>query len=143
MSVLGDTIRSLREQYGWSQAELGRRADVEYSTINAVESGAQQSIRSDRLKQLADTLGVTTDALLTGTVPMREAGMVIPAPIAELQAEGLPDSLVQDLVEKWPELAPADREAILSMHRAILSRYPAKHPGQRANGVTEAKPAAS
>jgi transcriptional regulator with XRE-family HTH domain len=37
--MIGDTIRSLREQAGYSQAELAKRLCVTRSSVNAWESG--------------------------------------------------------------------------------------------------------
>jgi transcriptional regulator with XRE-family HTH domain len=37
--MIGDTIRSLREQAGYSQAELAKRLSVTRSSVNAWESG--------------------------------------------------------------------------------------------------------
>lgn len=37
--MIGDTIRSLREQAGYSQSELARRLGVTRSSVNAWESG--------------------------------------------------------------------------------------------------------
>lgn len=37
--MIGDTIRSLREQAGYSQSELARRLSVTRSSVNAWESG--------------------------------------------------------------------------------------------------------
>ena len=31
-------VRQLREQYGWSQAELAERLDVSRQTVNAIET---------------------------------------------------------------------------------------------------------
>lgn len=37
--LIGDTIRSLREQAGYSQAELAKKLGVTRSSVNAWESG--------------------------------------------------------------------------------------------------------
>lgn len=37
--MIGDTIRSLRERAGYSQAELAKRLSVTRSSVNAWESG--------------------------------------------------------------------------------------------------------
>jgi phage repressor protein C with HTH and peptisase S24 domain len=52
--AVGDRIRSLREQKGWSQEFLGQRADLNKETVNRVELGA--NVRFDTYVKLAAAL---------------------------------------------------------------------------------------
>lgn len=39
MSNIGQTVKHLRESRGWTQEELGRRANVRQGTISMIECG--------------------------------------------------------------------------------------------------------
>ncbi len=122
MSALGDAIRFYREQRGWAQAELSRRANVEYSTINAIEAGTQQSIRSDRLKQLADALGVSVDALLRGE--QRTEGL---AAVPEVPSVQVPPVLAAAVRRYGKYLVAADWAEIAGFLQG-LARKNARQP---------------
>ncbi len=42
--MLGDDLRRLREQRGWSQAELARRAHMSRQHLNSLERGHNQIV---------------------------------------------------------------------------------------------------
>lgn len=58
-----EKLISLRKQKGWSQEELAERMDVSRQAISKWESG-QSLPESERIVQLAQLFGVTTDYLL-------------------------------------------------------------------------------
>ncbi len=61
---LGDRLKVLRHQRGWSQHELARRARVRQATIADLESGISRETRTDVARRLARALGVTVDYLV-------------------------------------------------------------------------------
>jgi transcriptional regulator with XRE-family HTH domain len=62
-SNIGDRIRELREQKGWSQRELSRRVGINYSVMSRIESG-QRPVEDDEILKFADIFEVSTDYLL-------------------------------------------------------------------------------
>jgi len=60
----GDRIGDLRTNKGISQAELGRRLDIQPSQISRIESGETENISSDVLVKLAKEFKVSTDYIL-------------------------------------------------------------------------------
>lgn len=70
---LGKKIRALREHLGLSQAELGKRAQVEQATLSAIET--RDSSRSTYLVPLARALGVGLEDLRDRTVQELVAAM--------------------------------------------------------------------
>lgn len=63
--MLGPRIAALRQQAGWSQAELAARLQVSPSAMGMYEQGRREP-PAELLVALARELGVTTDFLLTG-----------------------------------------------------------------------------
>ncbi len=60
--MTGDDLRSLREQRGWSQAELARRAHMSRQHLNSLERGHNQIVpRTAQHLQLVLAAPVETD----------------------------------------------------------------------------------
>lgn len=66
VSRLGEVLRSIRKQRGWSQADLAAMIGVSGSAISQTERG-QQSLSLDTVIDLAVRLGVSVDHLVRGT----------------------------------------------------------------------------
>lgn len=62
MQLIGDRIRALRLQHGWSQEQLGELVHFSQSKISKIERGDWDSL-SD-LKLLAAALGVNIEDLV-------------------------------------------------------------------------------
>ncbi len=75
--MTGDDLRSLREQRGWSQAELARRAHMSRQHLNSLERGHNQIVpRTAQHLQLVLATSVETDeAERTAMEPMRISGV--------------------------------------------------------------------
>lgn len=61
--TLGEKLKALRAQRGWSQRELAERSLVRQSLISLLESGRQADTTSRNVRRLAQALGVTVDYL--------------------------------------------------------------------------------
>ena len=66
-TMIGPRIAALRRERGLSQSELARRIQVSPSALGMYEQGRREP-SADTMVALADSLGVTTDFLLTGRV---------------------------------------------------------------------------
>lgn len=66
--ILGARIRTLREQKGFTQAELAAMLDVTENAVTQYETGRAVP-KSERLQILAASLGVSVEWLLTGGDP--------------------------------------------------------------------------
>ena len=62
--MLGDRVRALRQQLGFTQEELARYADVNQSYLSQIENGRIKSPGSDILTRLAHRLRTTPNFLL-------------------------------------------------------------------------------
>ena len=63
--ALGDRIRELREQRGWSQEEFADRCGLHRTAIGFLER-AERNPRLDTLLTISGTLGITVSELLAG-----------------------------------------------------------------------------
>ena len=68
--ALGDRIRQLRKEHGWSQAELGHKIDADPAAISRYEGG-RITPSADALVRLAETFDVSLDHLLIDDIPRR------------------------------------------------------------------------
>jgi transcriptional regulator with XRE-family HTH domain len=60
---LGEKLKALREEWGWSQRELTQRARVWQALLSARETGKQQDMTGAVLRRLALILHVSMDYL--------------------------------------------------------------------------------
>jgi transcriptional regulator with XRE-family HTH domain len=67
--AVGDRIRVLREEKGWTQNHLSKITGVPQPTIWRLEKGEITSPKIDLLKKIALALGVSIDVLTGGAMP--------------------------------------------------------------------------
>ena len=58
----GERIRELRKERGWSQEDLGFKAELHRTYIGSIERG-EQNVSLDNIGRLAKTLGVKVSSL--------------------------------------------------------------------------------
>jgi transcriptional regulator with XRE-family HTH domain len=116
---VGAAIRALREDRGWSQKELGEKADgLNKSTVNRVELGANTEV--DTLLKITRALGVELEIALRQ--PQARQQQVIRDRADTSTGVSLPVTLPLDSGEalgKEPRLvihAPSDAHAALCHH---------------------------
>ena len=64
---LGNSIRKLRDQRGWSQEEFADICAVNRSYMGRIERG-ELNLTLDTLQKVANGLGITVSALLKGII---------------------------------------------------------------------------
>jgi transcriptional regulator with XRE-family HTH domain len=67
---LGERIRQLRKEAGWSQTELAEKIAVDPGRVSKYEAG-RMSPSPEALVRLAETLNVSIDYLLIDDIPRR------------------------------------------------------------------------
>jgi transcriptional regulator with XRE-family HTH domain len=67
---LGERIRNLRKEAGWSQAELAEKIGVDPGRVSRYEAG-RITPSAEALVRLAEVLNVSIDHLLVEDVPRR------------------------------------------------------------------------
>ena len=91
MATLGNVIRRLRDNRGWTQANLGAKLGVAESTVSLYEADKREPDLAT-LNRLADIFHVSADYLLGRTEDRRDG------PDADLPPEAL------ERIEEYKEL---------------------------------------
>jgi y4mF family transcriptional regulator len=83
MAVIGERIKERRNELGWTQEQLAQKAGISKSFLSELENG-KRSVSADNLLDLARTLGVSLDYLMTGREKeTKPAELQIPASLAK------------------------------------------------------------
>lgn len=56
-------LKQFREEKGWTQTKLAEESGVSRVTINGIENGKIQVVKTDTLAKIADALGMTISAV--------------------------------------------------------------------------------
>jgi transcriptional regulator with XRE-family HTH domain len=75
-SRLAVRVKRLRERKDWTQHELARQSGVSRATIAALETGQRSSVSLENGARIANSLGVTLDALVHHDVLDDDAELV-------------------------------------------------------------------
>ena len=117
MSTVGDNIRTMREQLGWTQEELAHRMGYKSrSAINKIELGINDIPQSKILK-FAEVLG-TSPAVLMGWVT--EATGRKNDQLAQLIVRLRRDPAFFSIVEDLDRLAPEQLENLSGLVAGLL-----------------------
>ena len=84
--TLGERILVLRRRLKYSQAAIGKAAQIDANTIARLERGEMHELSSTRIVRLAKALQVSTDVLL-GVVDMDEDSELVAAGAPRFAAE--------------------------------------------------------
>lgn len=63
--MLAQNIKRLRKQLKLSQEELAKEAEITYSTLIKIESGANRNPTLNTLKKIANALRISLDELIS------------------------------------------------------------------------------
>lgn len=87
MATVGERIRRLRMELGWTQDELAQKAGISKSFLSDLENG-KRSVGAETLLDLGRSLGVSLDYLMTGEGSgEQEEQARIPSALAHVAAE--------------------------------------------------------
>ena len=116
MGTVGERIRSRRRELGWTQDELARRAGISKSFLSDLENG-RRSVSADNLFDIARTLSLSMDFLMTGTSATPDSNATPePSPPQEVV---IPASLSAFANEA--SLSFRQTMALLAMQRQIIA----------------------
>ncbi|UOG32687.1 helix-turn-helix domain-containing protein [Leptospira noguchii] len=103
-----ERLRQLRVMKKMSQEELGQLTDLNYNHIGRYERGDSRP-SADKLKALAEALGVTTDYLLDGNS-------------SNVARVNLEDQELLEMFQKVQQLPQEKKESIKDLIEAYLFR---------------------
>jgi len=106
--ALGERIRELRKERGWSQAELGKLIGTDSQYVSRYENG-RITPSADALVRIASALEVSTDYLLLEGVPRK---------VLDGHNLGALGERLGDLAE----LSPSDQEVVTQVVDSLLAR---------------------
>ncbi|UOE47910.1 helix-turn-helix transcriptional regulator [Mucilaginibacter sp. SMC90] len=112
MGTLGQSIRLLRRQNGWSQGDVAKRLDISIPAFSKIETGATD-INLSRLEQISAVFGLSTVQLLS---------------IGETRRDTVPDALAgihQKLNERESEVIFLQKKVIALFEELRLSKHSA------------------
>jgi transcriptional regulator with XRE-family HTH domain len=105
--ALGDRIKTLRTEAGWSQAELGERVHTDSQRISRYENG-RITPSLDALIRLAEALDVSCDYLLIDGAPRRPLSTG--------------DAAIAERISQLATLDTADRDAVLHILDGLIAK---------------------
>lgn len=114
--IIGDLIKELRKDKGWTQVELAKRVHVNRTTIGGYETGRIQPPRAMVIK-LADLFDVNVDYLYGRTRNSTSWGNLN----ATLK---LTKGKIEtgELIKKFKKLTPSERSAIIDQIDYYISK---------------------
>ncbi|MEA2685084.1 MAG: hypothetical protein QOE93_279 [Actinomycetota bacterium] len=105
--ALGERIRQLRKEAGWSQGDLGGRVGTDAGRISRYEGG-RITPSLDALVRLAEVFNVSADHLLFDDVPRRPLHTA--------------DHALGDRLAVIGELSPDDLSSLLNVVDALVAK---------------------
>ena len=66
---VGEKVKALKKQFGYTTADLAAKANLPADTINKIISGATRAPSVDTLMRIASAFDTTVDALLDDSLP--------------------------------------------------------------------------
>ena len=64
MKTIGQNIRTLRQQKGWSQSEVAQRLHISIPAVSKIENG-NTDVNFSRLQQIAEIFGIRTHEIIS------------------------------------------------------------------------------
>jgi transcriptional regulator with XRE-family HTH domain len=104
---LGERLKHLRQEHGWSQADLAAKVGTDPGQISRYENG-KMTPSAEAVVRLAEILDVTTDYLLIETSPRRP-----------LHA---PENILGDRLNTVSELTEDELAVVLSVIDGLVAK---------------------
>lgn len=104
---LGERLKQLRQEHGWSQADLAAKVGTDPGQISRYENG-KMTPSAEAVVRLAETLNVTTDYLLIDSSPRRP-----------LHA---PENVLGDRLNTVSELTDDELSVVLSVIDGLVAK---------------------
>lgn len=104
---LGERLKQLRQEHGWSQADLAAKIGTDPGQISRYENG-KMTPSAEAVVRLAEVLDVTTDYLLIDSSPRR--------------ALHAPENVLGDRLNSVSELTADELTVVLSVIDGLVAK---------------------
>ena len=101
---LGRQVLAKRKEKGWSQEQLGKKAEISRNYVSQIERGEAESVSIKIINKLAIALGVSPSDLGESSTP---STVMIPPPLREL---ALQDNLSYEVIDKLVNIPRRGKE---------------------------------
>ena len=115
---IGDYLKNLRQDHGWTQKEAAERAGIHHATISAYERNAI-NIPSDKLELLAELYGVSPGEIINASGVKPDIFKTLKLTVSQVKREsGIADyQALPDLLKSL--LASAAMEAVREFYNSL------------------------
>ena len=115
--TLGDKIRSLRKEKGWSQSKLAQKLEINIRNISLYESG-KSTPSTETIQKLSTLFGVSTDYLFNDE----------PENLASI---GIKDKTLIPLFEEIDRMPEKEKDVIRTFVEAVAFKRKVKSISDR------------
>lgn len=119
--TMGEYIKFLRTQKGWSQDELGKMVGVNRAAVNKWETGTVENIKRSTVKELARVFGVSPCDLMRWDDETNIQRVQKEVNVAELIEESYGKEALE-IMSMFLRLDPVDRIAVKGAMSAFLNQ---------------------
>ena len=110
--LIGEKIKRLRKEKGWTQEQLGECVGVQKAAINKYETGVVSNLKQETISALSHALHVSPIELLSPDDP--------PDPSPEVQPK---NDDVRLLIRGLNQLSPEELEQATNVMRAMFAQH--------------------
>jgi transcriptional regulator with XRE-family HTH domain len=133
--VLGERLKQLRAERKLSQTALAEAAGIDQRYYSELERSVKTNPSREVIQSLARVLEVPASDLAGAAWEGEQP------PVAELQADGVPDAAIAEIQSAWPILNAEDRETALTVIRSLAQRRQTKDQMGTQNQQPQPRPA--
>lgn len=118
---MGEYIKQLRLQRGWSQDELGKKVNVNRAAVNKWETGVVENIKRSTIRDLAKVFDVSPSDLMCWDDDSNLSKVQSEVEICELLEQNYGKEAIE-LLDLFLQLDPGDRSTIKDFIIVLLNK---------------------
>lgn len=135
--MVGDNIKKLREQLGYTQQKFAEQIGIKQGTLSGAESN-KSNLSKQALMAISREFGVRPEWLETGEGEMyteRDTSI-----LAQLEASGSLTPKGRELIEIYLKMPPATQDLIAEAIAAAAKYFPRKSSSEKVVAIPTRKP---
>lgn len=119
--TMGEYIKQLRTQHGFSQEELGKLCGVNRAAVNKWEKGSVENIKRSIIKRLSEIFGVSPCELMCFDEPTEEESRIQKEVEALEMFQACFGREVVEAASLFMKLDEKDKSAVTGVIQSLLS----------------------